>query len=320
MLSIKLALRGLGRHKMRTIFTLAAIAFGHTFLLFFVSVQDGGLAQMIEIAVRQGSAGHVVVQARGYQKARAVELLVPDGEAVRKKIRKASPKGKVVLRVFGGGLARSSADSVGVFFMGVEPDRERHVSELAKKVVKGVYLGSDETAIKKAEKKKNELWCARPPRTDQPPVKQVVVGVHLARTLKLKLCEKLTLDAQGMGNRESESFRIVGMYQTGNSDIDGFFLQIPLAHAQRLMGVGDGVHQVSVILKNAGQSKKATAAIKAAIGTNKGLEILNWKEALPMMDEFITMKTVSGWVFIFIVVIIAAIGVLNTVFMSPSNA
>jgi ABC-type lipoprotein release transport system permease subunit len=205
---------------------------------------------------------------------------------------------------------------VGVFFMGVEPGRERHVSELAKKVVKGVYLGSDEAAIAKAEKKKGELWCARPPGKDQPPVKQVVVGVNLAHTLKLKLCEKLTLDAQGMGNRESESFRIVGMYQTGSSDIDGFFLQIPLAHGQRLLGVGDGVHQVSVILKNAKQSKKATAAIKAALGADKGLEILSWKEALPMMDEFISMKRVSGWVFIIIVVVIAAIGVLNTVFMS----
>ena len=316
MLTIKLAFRGLWRHRMRTLFTLSAIAFGHMFFLVFMSMSDGGLGEMVELAIRQGSAGHVVVQAKGYQKARAVELLVPDGEAVRRTINKSVGKGVVVRRVFGGGLARSSSGSVGVFFAGVEPARERKVSQLAKAVKRGVYLNANVATIKKAEKKPGELWCALPPKPGMAAVKQVLVGEQLARTLKLGLCDKMVLNAQGLGDRKRVELRIVGMFRIGSDQLDAFFMQISIDVGQWLLHLNGGVHQVALIIDSAENAHAARDKMKSAIGQGDALEILAWDEAMPEMAEFVWFKKVSGFVFIGIVIFIVAIGVLNTVFMS----
>ncbi len=316
MLTIKMAFRGLWRHRMRTVFTLSAIAFGHMFLLVFMSMSEGGLAEMVELAIRQGSAGHVVVQAKGYQKSRAVELLVPDGETVRRSMEKSVGKGTVVRRVFGGGLARSSSGSVGVFFAGVEPAREIKVSQLAKAVKHGVYLNSDLAAIKKAEKKPGELWCARPTKPGMTAVKQVMVGAELAKTLKLGLCDKMVLNAQGLGDRKRVELRIVGMFRIGSDQLDAFFMQIPIEVAQWLLHLNQAVHQVALIIDSADGAHAARDRVKSALGQPDSLEILAWDEAMPEMAEFVWFKMVSGYVFIAIVIFIVAIGVLNTVFMS----
>ncbi|MFH2009206.1 MAG: FtsX-like permease family protein [bacterium] len=316
MLTIKLAMRSLWRHRMRTIFTLCAIGLGHMFFLIFMTMSDGGLADMVELAIKQGSAGHVVVQAKGYQKARSVELLVPDGARIRQTIQAKLPKAAVVLRTFGGGLARSSSESVGVFFSGVEPRLEREVSHLSKVIKRGVYLGADEAAIRRAEKKPGALWCARPPKKDAPQAHPIIVGEQLARTLRLNLCEKLVLDVQGMGDRESGEFRVVGIFRTGSADVDTSFVQIPLPDAQRLLHIGDSVHQVAVLLASADESHAAASVIKKAVGRRDALEILPWDEAIPEMADFVWFKKVSGYFFIAIVIFIVGIGVLNTVFMS----
>ena len=131
MLAFKLALRGLWRHKVRSLLTLIAIAFGHFMLIVFLGLGDGMHEEMIEVGVRQGSAGHVVVQSKGYQEERAVELLVPNAERIRRTIKTVLPRAKVVLRAFGGGLAKTADNVTGVLFAGVESRLEGAISRMA---------------------------------------------------------------------------------------------------------------------------------------------------------------------------------------------
>lgn len=319
MLTLKLAFRGLWRHRMRTLFTLIAVAFGHLFLLVSVSLSEGGLMEMVEIAIRQGTAGHVVVQAEGYQKSAAVELIVEDGEAVRKTIRRRLKRGQLLLRAFGGGLVSSASDSVGIRFTGVEPQRERRVSELARRLNRGVYLGATSEQIDDAEKrlkKKDVLSCARPAAAGDAAPHQVVIGAQLAKTLRVDLCDGITLQAQGLGAQEQLKLRVVGVFYTGNQNLDGYYANITLTDARRLLRLGEGVHQVAVILPSQKGSVAAARTVRESLGTDTSLDVLTWDKAMPEMAEFIGMKKSSGFVFIFIVVIILAIGVLNTVLMS----
>ena len=328
MLSLKLALRSLWRHKVRTGITLGAIMFGHFLGLIFLAFNDGGHELMIELGIRQGRAGHVVVQAKGYQKTQAVELLVPDPEKVRQIVKKHVPKSRVVLRAFGGGMARTANDAVGVMFAGVEPRHERHVADLADKVIQGVYLGSAKGAIDKAERKEQKrlskagekakedpLWCARPAARNAPERKQVVIGAQLAKTLNVGLCSKIILDVQGMGSREQDNYRVVGIFKTGSVDLDGFFIHLKLAEVQRLLHIGEGVHQVAIFVGSVKQAKPAAALLKGPIESSR-LEVLPWDKAMPEMAEFIWLDEASGYIFMLILYLIVGIGVLNTVLMS----
>jgi ABC-type lipoprotein release transport system permease subunit len=327
MMTLKLAFRGLWRHKIRTLITVGAIFTSHCWGLVFLSMNDGGHELMIEMGIRQGRAGHVVVQAKDYQQTQAVELLVTDPEKIRKIIRQKVPKSRVVLRAFGGGLARSANDAVGVMFAGVEPDQEKHVDDLAKKIVRGVYLGAEEADIRKAEAKEAKrkgdgpklgpkgLWCARKAGPDEPPRRPVVIGVRMAKTLRVGLCEKLVLDVQGMGNKEQAEMRVVGIFKTGTADLDAFTLQAPLKVVQRLMHIGTGVHQVAIFV---GSMKRTEATVKAIRGPieDGSLVVLPWDKAMPEMAEFIWLDEASGYIFMFILYLIVMIGVLNTVLMS----
>jgi len=325
MLSIKLAIRGLWRHKVRTGITLGAIFMSHCLGLVFLSINDGGHELMIELGIRQGRAGHVVVQAKGFQKTQSVELLVPDPERVRKIVKQRVPKARVVLRAFGGGLVRTANDSVGAVIAGVEPNQERHVADLAGKVVRGVYLGADEKAIRKAEGKEAKrkssdftgdgFWCARAAKQDEPPRKQIVIGVRMAKTLRVGLCGKVILDVQGMGNRESEQFRVVGIFKTGSSDLDGFFVHLALPEVQRLLHLGKGVHQVAVFVSSVKQAQPTADKLKSAL-EDGSIEVLPWDKAMPEMAEFIWLDEASGYIFMLILYLIVMIGVLNTVLMS----
>lgn len=315
MLTLKLAFRGLWRHKVRTLLTLSAVVFGLLLLQVFVALNDGGHEQMVEIGVRQGSAGHVVVQAEGYQAERALEYTVQDGAAVRRAVTSRLPAAKVVLRTFGGGLARTSHDSTGVIFSGVEPARERHVSGIAAAIQRGVYLDAN-TTVGARQATEKELWCVHPPRPGEPPVRRAVIGTQMARTLKLGLCDKLVLDAQGMGAQESAQLRVVGIFRTGNSDLDGSFVIVPLADSQRILHLGQAVHQVAVFVKDSLAAPAATRAVRAALADHPGLEILPWDRALPELAEFIWFDDASMWVFNIILLVIIGIGVLNTILMS----
>jgi lipoprotein-releasing system permease protein len=312
-LSFKLALRGLWRHRLRSGVTLVVIAFGHFMLIVFMALSDGVHEQMIEVGLRQGTAGHVVVQARGYQQERAVELLVPAPNAVRNTIAQALPGAEVVLRVYGGGLARTAENAVGVLFAGVEPGREERVSDLPNRITRGVYLGASAEAIRRAEQRPGELWCAR---GDGPGVRvhPVVVGAELARTLRIGLCDKLVLDAQGLAEVESAQLRVVGLFETGQSDLDGFFLHLELPAAQRLLHLGEGVHQVAVFLESSAGAAAAAREIRARLRAD--LAVLPWDEAMPELAEFIWLDDASYYIFVVILFLIVGIGVLNTVLMS----
>lgn len=335
MLIAKLALRGLRRHRLRTLFTLGAISVGTFFLLVFMAFSEGGLEGMVELAVRQGTAGHVVVQAKGYGRTAALDLLVERSDDLRRQIEAQVPGARVVRRVFGGGMAASASDSVGIQFAGVEPRREEAFSELARRIRKGVYLGAQVAVVEAAERRLGRieprptpvgegappsgagpLWCARPARPGEQAPRPVVLGVQLAQTLRLGLCDKLVIRAQGLGAQEEGHFRIVGLFQTGSLDIDGFFAQILLDDAQRLLALDQGVHQAAVMLGGIGESERAASAIRHALRGDESLEILTWREAMPQMAEFVQFKAVSGWVFVAVVILIVAIGVANTVLMS----
>jgi len=313
-MTLKLALRGLWRHKLRTIFTLIAVACGHLLLLVYMSLHTGGHGKMIELGIRQGNAGHVVIQATGYQQSRAVELLVPDSKAIKEAIARLVPRALVLRRAFGAGLARSSSDAVGVMFAGVEPTSERSISGVASHMRQGVYLDKDT----------NELWCARKSHANRPQVQRVVIGEQLAKTLRIQLCDKLILDTQGLGDQEAAQFRVVGIFKTGNADLDGFFVQMPLADAQQILHLDGGVHQLALFVESAKQSAALAQTIRHArddqgrllLAAHGDMEALTWDEALPEVAEFVWLDASSGWIFMIIIFVIIAIGVLNTMLMS----
>ncbi len=284
----KLALRNLFRNKRRTVLTVAAIAFGLALMLWTVNFQNGSYTMMIRMGI-SSMAGHVVVQAPGYQDKKEVTMVVEDVAGVSAKLASEFPEGVVAPRIAMGGLLMSTSTSVGVALNGFLPEAEVQVQDLHTKIVDGEWFGDDD--------------------------REIVIGRAMADTLDVELGDKLVLMGQsGTDEMQSRMFRVRGIYRTGSDQIDGRVAYAHLAAAQELLDRGDVAHMVTLHLEDPSDSFEAAERAEVLLGPE--LDVRNWKEALPELAAMIQVDRASGDVMMAIIGLIVAFGVLNTLLMS----
>jgi putative ABC transport system permease protein len=285
----RLALRNLFRNTRRTVITLAAIALGLAMMIFTVNFQNGSYQEMIRTGI-SSMAGHVVVQAQGYQDDKDAELVVTDASAVAETIRAAYPDAVVASRIFTGGLLMSSHGSVGGAISGLEPGAEREIQDIHERVVEGSWLGDDD--------------------------REIVIGIDMAQTLDVELGDKLIFMGQsGSDEVISRLFRVRGIYRTGAAGIDGRMAFVHLAAAQELLGGGDVAHMVTLHLPDPQDAFDAAPRIEGLLD-HRQLDVRHWKDALPELFALIQMDRGFGDVMLAVIGIIVAFGVLNTLMMS----
>jgi putative ABC transport system permease protein len=288
MLLIRMAWRNLRRNLKRSLITGSAIALGLAMLVVFSGFGDGAHDQMVNQGVST-LAGHVVVQGRGWQQRREVEIVVPNSDSVARRLTEVLPDAVVVRRVFLQGLLTSSSGSVGVGLSAVEPEMEAKVNDLHGKIVKGTWLDDNSNSI--------------------------VLGSGLAKTLSVGLGDKVVLMTQRGVEIENRLFRVRGLFQVGIDEIDGFYALIPLLAAQEMLGLDHDVTQIAAFLPSARDTASATNRARAALADPR-LDVLSWKQALPDLHEWVLVDEGGMYVMVLIMAFIVAMGILNTVLMS----
>jgi len=107
----------------------------------------------------------------------------------------------------------------------------------------------------------------------------------------------------------------VGIFRYGSPDLDASFVNLRLGDAQRMLHLGDGVHQVAVFAPSLHETDRVLAGVRRVV-RDPSLQVLRWDKAMPEMAEFIWLDEASGYVFLVIVYLIIGIGILNTILMS----
>jgi len=305
LLLVKIGWRNLWRNPRGTLLTALALGLGLTLLLISLGLLDGSHEQMVGNGVRFG-AGHVVIQAQGYQDSGSPELLLParvvsmtgavlHAEALKHVLRGVSP------RLLASGLLSSAANASGVSMMGVIPREERAVSLIPQRIVEGNYLTDDQPS-------------------------GVVIGTELARKLAVKIGAKVVLmtqavqpsDAQatdaGGGDMQSTLLRVNGIFRTGIQVIDAHVIQLPLSEAQALLGVTDRVTQVAVLLQREGDSLTVAQGLRKQL-TGVPVEILPWRESMPTLAQLFSLDDAFNYVMNGVVLAMVGLGILNTILM-----
>ncbi|MBX2796365.1 MAG: FtsX-like permease family protein [Myxococcales bacterium] len=289
---LSLAARNLARNMRRTVITLAAIAFGLSMIHLMINLQTGQYRDMITAGIST-LAGHVVVQAEGYQEEKDADLVVTDADAVTEMFSTTFPDAVVAPRMFIGGLLNSPTNSVGVALSGGIPSAESAVQDLDDKVKEGTWLEDDD------------------PRG-------LLIGAGLAKSLGVGVGDKVVYMGQH-GDAEdmtSKLFRVKGIFKTGAAELDGFVALAHLDATRELYGAGDVAHQVTLHLPDPDTSDAATATSKEGLAGRDGIEVLSWQEAIPEIGAMIELDRSSGDIFLTILGLIVTMGVLNTVLMS----
>jgi len=290
----RIAARNLRKNLRRTLITGTAIAGGLALLIWTGNLQEGSYSSLIRRGVST-MAGHVVVQADGYQAEQDMHLLVEDTESAESEVQAAlsavSPDARVASRLLVQGLLQSTRNTSGVALVGVEPSAEAKVSDWHEKVVEGgEWLADDDK-------------------------QGVLLGEKLAESLEVELGDKVVLMVQGEDEVVHRLFRIRGLLRTGVADIDGFMALATLPAAQAALERPGAATMVTVHLDDPSTVPEVRAAVASALKERK-VEVLPWQEALPEMYQFTVLDRQSAQAMFFIIGVIVAMGVLNTVLMS----
>jgi len=299
MLTLRLAWRSFLRHRRRSLITGTAIALGLAMLLAFLGLAQDAHARMAELGIRLGGA-NVTVQGAGYQEDQTLDHVVPDPAAVIAAARKVPGVGTVAPRIRASGLISTGAASAGVAIAGVDPDLEPAISSIAQSRTAGDYL----------RPRARRAFLHEPA--------DIYVGTQLARTLDLSLGDRVVLEVspRGGGTPTSGAFLVRGLFETGIDELDGFYVEIPLADASALFGLGDAVTQVAVFADDLDDTRRIATELGVALADRPDLEVLPWQRTLHELYEAIVLDDLGFYLMMAIIFVIVGIGIFNTVLMS----
>jgi len=287
----RLAWRNLWRHPRRTWLTTGAMVFSNVLLVFMMSLQFGMYSLMIDNAL-QVFTGHAQVQAPGYNDDQKMRQVVPDIVPLANKIRDALKSQSVAARARSLALASSEDRSFGIGVYGVEPEFEPQVSNIPGLVSGGRYLVKNDAA-------------------------EIVIGAVLARNLRVTLGDELTLLGSGVdGSFAAAVVDIVGIFDSGVTDIDRTIAEIPLGLFQDTFFMEGGGHQIVVVADSLGDVPDTEARVSSALPAGSHLVVLDWDELQPGLQQAIQADMGSSFFMYFVLVVLVSFSVLNTQLMS----
>jgi len=245
---------------------------------------------MIENGVRIGQ-GHLTVQREGFLESPSSALYIRDPLSFMAAIAKSPYVDKTYARIRGEGILATAAGSEGVVFQGIDPTLPGEAAIFRDSLIKGAFLTD-----------KNQAG--------------VVLGVKLADRLKVALGKKVVLTTQdAAGEITSTLLRVRGIYRSGSGTIDGSICLMPIGYLQNALGMDKGATSLAIYLKNPFKQKEALADISRRLPSGPE-RLYQWQTLQPDLRDYVVIDDAFGYMTYAVVLLIVAIGVLNTILMS----
>ena len=263
MILARLALRNLLRQRRRTALTLMVVIAGFVAL----SLAGGFMAQtfqgLSDSAIR-GGLGHLQVMPPGAMEgdeAQSLEQALPDGEALAARLRQDPAVAEVLPRTQFMGLLSSGAKSVAFLGTAVDPVLEpRHMA-----CTEALTSGA------KTPGGAGSRWLSA-----DPAVREVILGVGLARTLGATVGSSLTLMSTTRdGALNAVDVEVAGLQDLGLRELNDRFLTVSLATASQLLDAGPARSRLSVVLKRPQDTAREQARLQTLL---PGTSVKPWFE------------------------------------------
>ncbi len=290
---LKLAWRNVWRNKRRSIITISAVVFAVMLSIVMRGIQHGTYALNIKSAVEIFS-GYLQVQKTGYQKNRTLQKSFRVDDDLRKILDDTPAIKGYAPRIMGDGLISFRDNSQGAAILAVDPAYEKDTFTIIEKVREGAIFSSDSS-------------------------QDIVVGYKLLDNLQASIGDTVVILSQGFdGSLGNLKFRISGILKTGAIDFDRRAVLMGLRTAQDLLTMYGRINLLAISLDDLEAVPSVEKSVAAKLqGSDR--EILNWREIMPGLDQNMKLDEVGGILFLGILVLVVAFGIMNTVMMSVTE-
>jgi len=288
----KIAWRNLWRRKRRTLITGISIGFGVMLAVTFTGTGDYGYTNMINTGAIMG-LGHVTIEPHGYNQTPSLDKRLRKTGQIRERVLAMPGVNDAIVRIMGQAMFASASKTIGGVFMGIDPAQESPEQNL---LIRSLVQG--------------ELFSGKDSRG-------VVVGSKMAEKLNLRIGKKLVYTTTDVsGEIVSEIARVTGIFKTGVNEVDGGMVLLPINSMRATLHYdAQDATLLAVIINDQRHAERMRDKISLAEGDPQ-IEVLSWQQTQAELAGIITMDRSGNYISQFLIGLLIAAGILNTLLMS----
>jgi putative ABC transport system permease protein len=290
MLTLKMAFRNIFRQKRRTVFTGLSVVGGFALAAIFIGWADGSYNNIIDQFTRS-RLGHIQIHEKTYLDRPSLYKTVDRVAGIGDILDGTEGVESWAPRIYAAGLAAAGEKSAGVQIVGLDPQKEDAATSFERKLIEGRTFTGGRAS-------------------------EVILGKGLAEILQSKIGDEVVVISQAVdGSIANDAYTLIGIAATGDdlSDRVSFFL--PLNTAQELLALDGRVHEIAVIIHKLGRVKDIARLLSSRI-SDPDLSVDPWQVFARSFYQAMKADKAGMWVLLVVIVVIVAVGVLNTVLMS----
>jgi ABC-type lipoprotein release transport system permease subunit len=281
--------KNIWRNRVRSGVIIAAITIGMFAGVFTATFYKGWINQRLEAGV-ETEVSHIQIHHPEFGENFDLKNFIPESEKLAEVVAKEDFVNGVSPRMVAQAMIASSETGTGVKILGIDPEKEKTVTNLYSKIPDGQYF----EGVKR---------------------NPILIGKKLAEKLKVKLHSKLVVTLQdSQGHLTNEAFRVCGIYSVGNGmfeEMNVFVLKSDLA---RFVQIDESTtHELVVHLKDHGELDSNTKTLAAKYTS---LLVQNWKQMTPELGVLNEYGNIYIYFFIGIILLSLGFGIVNTMLMA----
>jgi len=282
-LIIKMAWKNSFIRLSRTLLVITMIAVSMSMMLGIQGLYDGMAFNMIDKNKRSDS-GDVSIFAKEYRIDKDIQKRIKNATQIKEEILSLSGVESVVLRVRADGLASTARKSSFATINGIDLESENHFGKFSK------FLKEGEIRLDK---------------------RGAVIGLELAKTLKLKIGSKIIFSSQdSTGEINSIALRVRGIVQTTNISLDNSAVFVDIKKLHKFLAI-DSNEATQISIMGKGENLLTTLKTKYP-----SLEVKSFLELQPMMKQMQDMMVIFNSITFVIVMSVVFIGIFGVVYVS----
>ncbi len=290
MLILRMALRNVFRNRRRSLLTGLMMAGGFTLFSATLGISEGTYGSLIDMFTRSRT-GHAQVHAEGYLSRPSLHKTIREPSRAGAALEAIPGLEAWAPRVYAPALAFAGSKTVGAQVMGLEPARESRATRLAAQLAEGSFV-------------------------PDAPSGRAVVSARLASALGLKTGDEFSLIGQGAdGSVASDNFRVAGVLSEAGSAFSGPWCLVHIEKAREFLALGGRAHELVLVFRDYRNAREG-AALAASALAGTGLDAQPWQVTEKEFYQAMLLDKKGGEITNYVVMLIVAIGVLNTVLMS----
>lgn len=283
----KIAWRNIWRSRIRSFVVIGAVFLGVWAFICMMAITFSVSLGYVDDAIRFQTS-HLQLHHPQFGEDKASEFVLEDN--IYDQIKNHENVKAISKRTILTGMVRSSRGARGIIIKGVDPSTESEVTDISKSLIEGKFF---------TEGKKNEI----------------IISQEIAEKLKLKLRKKLVLQFQDI-NKEivSASFRVAGIFKTGNNITDLSMLLVNRKDINRLLGKEDAIHEIAILLYD--PSAQLLETQDQLIEAHSNALVENYRQISPEVELYESQIYVSVSILMFIFMLALIFGIINTMLMA----